>query len=109
MYSRVAIIGALVSLSAFALAAVLFIAESNAATERLGLFFALMGTIVAALIGALRADAAAVSTNPSSTIATALNGAFDQRVRNAVRAVTAEAAPTAPEPVDQPGVPRSAP
>jgi hypothetical protein len=89
-YSRLAIIGALVVFGAFGLAAVLFMSETGPATERLGLLFALFGTIVAALIGALRADQAATSTNASSNIATALNGSFDGRVRNAVRAVGAE-------------------
>lgn len=54
-YSGLAIIGALVAFGAFGLAAVLFIG-GNASTERLGLLFAMFGTIVAALIGALRAD-----------------------------------------------------
>ena len=105
--SRVAIIGSLVSISAFALAAVLFVADTGAATERLGLVFALFGTIVAGLLSALRSDAAATSTNASSNIATALNGAFDARVRNAMRAVAAEPPATPVEVVNIPGDPNS--
>ena len=104
-YSPLAIIAALVSLSAFALAAVLFVAVSGAAAERLGLLFALFGTIVAGLLAALRADAAAVSTNASSNIATALNGAFDARVRNAMRTVSSEPVSTPIEAVNMPNDP----
>src|ERR1035437_10830984 len=103
--SRIAIIGALVSISAFALAAVLFVVDSGAATERLGLLFALFGTIVAGLLAALRSDAAAVSTNTSSNIATALNGAFDARVRNAIRMVNTEPTATPVESVSLPSDP----
>jgi len=98
-YSRLAIIGALVTFGAFGLAAVLFMSETGPATERLGLLFALFGTIVAALISALRSDQAATSTNASSNIATALNGNFDARVRNAARVVAAEPAETPEEPI----------
>jgi hypothetical protein len=96
-YSRIAIIGALVVFGAFGLAATLFIADTSASGERLGLLFALFGTIVAALIGALRADQAASSTGASSNIAQALNGNFDARVRNAARAVAAEPSNTPAE------------
>jgi hypothetical protein len=105
--SRIAIIGALVSISAFALAAVLFVVDSGAATERLGLLFALFGTIVAGLLAALRSDAAAVSTSSSSAIASALNGAFDARVRNAMRAVNIEPTATPAETVTIPGDPKA--
>jgi hypothetical protein len=106
-YSRLAIIGALVSLSAFALAAVLYVADSSATSERLGLLFALFGTIVAGLLAALRSDAAATSTNASSNIAAALNGAFDSRVRNAIRTVSSEPSTTPIEPVNLPNDPSS--
>ncbi len=101
-YSRLAIIGALVSLAAFALAAVLWVGETNTATERLGLLFALFGTAVAGLLAALRADAAATSTSASSPIATALNGNFDTRVRNAIRTVGVEDPGTPIEPIAPP-------
>jgi len=104
-YSRFAIIGALVSLAAFGTAAVLFVANNDASTQRLAMLFALFGTIVAGLISALRADAAAKSTGATSNIAASLNGAFDQRVRNAVRTVVAEPAETPIEPVDMPNDP----
>jgi hypothetical protein len=104
-YSRVAIIGALVSVSAFGLAAALFVADTSAAAERLALLFALFGTVVAGLLAALRSDAAAVSTNSTSAIAAALNGAFDARVRNAMRTVNTEPMTTPHEPVEIPGDP----
>jgi hypothetical protein len=94
-----------VSIGAFALAAVLFVADTGAATERLGLVFALFGTIVAGLLSALRSDAAATSTNSSSAIASALNGQFDSRVRNAIRTVNSEPTATPVEPVSIPGDP----
>ena len=108
-YSRLAIIGALVVFGAFGLAAVLFMSETGPATERLGLLFALFGTIVAALIGALRADQAANSTGVASNIAQALNGNFDARVRNAARVVAAEPTNTPAEPVAPPPQPEALP
>jgi hypothetical protein len=69
------IVAALVAFGAFATAAVLFVA-GDAATERLGLLFALFGTIVAALIAALRSDHAATQTN----------GGLDRRIEDAVTA-----------------------
>jgi len=74
--SRIAIVGALVALVAFGLAAILFVADGTAATERLGLFFALVGTVVAGLIAVLRADQAATQTN----------GTLDTRIAEAVAA-----------------------
>ena len=105
--SRIAIIAALVSISAFALAAVLFVVDSSASAERLGLLFALFGTIVAGLLAALRSDAAAMATNTSSSIAIALNGAFDARVRNAMRVVNTEPTATPAETVPIPGDPKA--
>jgi hypothetical protein len=105
VYSRLAIVGALVAFGAFALAAGLFVSDTSAATERLGLLFGMFGTIVAALISALRSDAAAVSTSATSNIATALDGAFDARVRNANRTTAAEPVGTPIEPVVIPGDP----
>jgi hypothetical protein len=97
--SRFAIVGALVSIAAFGTAAVLFMATNDAATQRLAMLFALFGSIVAGLIGALRSDAAARATDSTSNIAAALDGAFDQRVRNAVRTVATEPIETPIEPV----------
>jgi hypothetical protein len=77
--SRITIIGALVTMALFALAAVLFVADSSAANERLGLFFALAGAIVTGLIAALRADQAAVNTN----------GKLDARIQAAVHRANA--------------------
>jgi hypothetical protein len=78
--SRLAIVGALVVLVLFGLAAILFVADGTAATERLGLFFALIGTVVAGLLASLRADQAANQTN----------GSLDGRVKDAVSAALAE-------------------
>lgn len=107
-YSRMAIVAALVAFGAFALAAVLFI-SGEAAAERLGLLFGLFGTIVVALIGALRADAAAKSTDVASSIGTALNGSFDARVRNANRVTSAEPADAPLEPIAAPHEDANAP
>jgi hypothetical protein len=101
-YSRLAIIGALVAVAAFGTGAVLFLAGDDA-IQRLGILFALFGTIVAGLLSTLRADSAATQTSITSNIANGLNGAFDQRVRNAVRMVVAEPARTPIEAVDMPG------
>jgi hypothetical protein len=87
--SRLAIISALVAFGAFGLAAVMFV-SGDASVERLGLLFALFGTIVAALIAALRADQAAKQTDVTSSIAKALDGMFDARVREAMRGVIHE-------------------
>ena len=43
---RIAVFGAIVSISAFALAAILFVVDSTAATNRIGLLLTLFGTIV---------------------------------------------------------------
>jgi hypothetical protein len=88
--SRLALIAALVAFGAFGLAAVLLLTDSDAATQRLGLLFALFGSIVAALISALRADKAATQTDQTSQIASALDGMFDARVSEAMRRVIHE-------------------
>ncbi len=87
--SRVAVLTAIVAVVGFAVAAVLFV-SGNAATERLGLLFALLGTVIPALVAALRSDQAAASTNTTSSIAQALNGGFEARVRHSIRAVANE-------------------
>jgi hypothetical protein len=103
-YSRLALIGALVSVLAFALAAVLFVTGADA-LQRLALLFGLFGIAVPAILALLRSDEATTATNATSNIASALNGAFDQRVRNAVRTVITEGRNTSIEPVDMPGDP----
>lgn len=73
--SAAIVIGALVAVVAMALAAILFIGpESDAATQRLGLFFGLIGLVVTSLLAVLRADQAATQTN----------GKLDARIRAAV-------------------------
>ena len=110
-YSRIALVGALVAAMSFALAAVLFV-SGDAAIERLALLFGLLGIAVPAILGLLKADASASSTAVTSNIATALDGAFDSRVRNAIRTVTLEsdatpleAVPEALSPGATPGTP----
>ena len=99
-YSRLALIGGLVAILAFATAAVLFVSGTDS-LQRLALLFGLFGIAVPSVIGLLKSDESAQSTNATSNIATALNGAFDARVRNAVRVVTSD--PKAPiESVDMP-------
>jgi hypothetical protein len=88
--SGIVIIGALVAIVAFALAAILFVGDNDAAQQRLGLFFGLVGTVTVSLIGLARADAAAKSTDAVSGIAQALNGGFEARVRHANRETAAE-------------------
>jgi hypothetical protein len=83
--SVLVIVGALVAFGAFATAAVLFI-NGDGATERLGLLFAMFGTIVAALIAALRSDHAAKL----------LNGGLDDRIYEQVEAALAVRASSAP-------------
>lgn len=99
-YSRLALVGALVAAMLFAFAAVLFI-SGDAAVERLALLFGLLGIAVPAIIGLLKADASASSTAATSNIATALDGAFDSRVRNAMRTVAIEPVTTPLEAVPE--------
>lgn len=69
-----AAIAAAIAVATLALAAVLFIAPGPESTQRLGLFFAVVGTIVTALVTLLRADQAASQTN----------GKLDARIQAAV-------------------------
>jgi len=89
-YSRLAIIGGLISIAAFATAGVMFVTSGDESIQRLGLLFALFGAIVTGLISALRSDQSASNTDKTSGIATALDGALELRVRNAVRDVRNE-------------------
>jgi hypothetical protein len=87
--SRIVLVAALVAISAMGVAAALLL-TGDAALERLGIVIAFLGTIVAILGTALRADAAAISTDKTSSIAQALNGGFEARVRHANRETAAE-------------------
>jgi len=87
--SRLPVVGALVAIVAFVAAAVLF-ASGDAVLERLGILAAIVAPTVAGLVAALRSDAAATSTDATSSIAQALNGGFEARVRHATRQVAAE-------------------
>lgn len=73
-YSNVAVIGGLVAFGLLALAAVLFIAPGPESTQRLALFFGVIGSGVAALVALLRSDEAATQTN----------GKLDARIQAAV-------------------------
>jgi hypothetical protein len=89
MSGRTVIVGGIVAIMALVTAAVLF-TSGDASLERLGLLAGLVGPTLIGLLALLRADAAAKSTDATSGIAAALNGNFDARVRNAIRAVTRE-------------------
>jgi hypothetical protein len=88
-YSRLALVGALIATLLFGLAAVLFVQGGDAST-RLALLFGLLGIALPSIIGLLKADAAATATDKTSSIATALDGTLDPRLRNAARLVAAE-------------------
>jgi hypothetical protein len=60
---------------------------------------------VPGVIAAYYSHKAAKATDATSNIAAGLNGAFDSRVRNAIRTVTAEPADTPIEPVAMPSDP----
>jgi len=87
--SRTVLVAALVAIAAMAVAATLLL-TGDAALERLGIVIAFLGTIVAIIGTALRADAAATATDRTSSIAQALNGGFEARVRHANRQTAEE-------------------
>lgn len=64
-FSKVAIVGGLTVAMCLSLAAILLLGDTDHDTERLGLFFGVVGTVVAALIGMMRADQGAKQTNGS--------------------------------------------
>lgn len=64
-FSKVAIAGGLTVAMCLSLAAILLLADTDHDAERLGLFFGVVGTVVAALIGMMRADQGAKQTNGS--------------------------------------------
>lgn len=68
------VVAAMVAVGCIALAAVLFVDASSDAMERLGLLFAMLGTMIAALAAALKSDIAAGR----------LNGSLDKRIHDAV-------------------------
>jgi hypothetical protein len=95
--SPLAIYGLLGVLVAFALAGVLLVQPGPESTQRLGLFFGVVGTAVAAVVAVLRSDQAATNTN----------GKLDARIQAAVhRANDARRrgeAPATPEQIDADG------
>jgi hypothetical protein len=62
-FSNLAIVGGLTAAMCLALAAILLVQEGSESTQRLALFFGIVGSITAALIGMLRADQAHTQTN----------------------------------------------
>jgi hypothetical protein len=87
--SRSVIVVAIIAIAAFATGAVMFI-QGDSSLQRLGLLFGLFGALLPGLLGALKADAAAKSTDTTSSIAQALNGGFEARVRHSARQVRDE-------------------
>lgn len=84
--SNLAIVGGLTVFGFLALAAVLLITPGPESTQRLGLIFGVIGTVIAALIGMVRADQGRTQTN----------GSLDERIANGVAKVLAERAATQP-------------
>ncbi len=93
------IVGAIVAIVCLGLAAVLFLAEGSEATNRLALFFGLIGIVVPSLLALLKSSQAAANTN----------GSLDARIREGVHEAlnermtglshTPEATMTPPAPV----------
>lgn len=75
--SRLTLIGGIVAVLFLSLAAILFVSPEN--NDRVALFFGLVGLIVPALIGMLRADQAQYNTN----------GKLDARIQAAVHRANA--------------------
>jgi hypothetical protein len=72
--STLAVIGGLAVFGFLALAAVLMVSPGPESTQRLGLFFAVVASAVAALVALLKSDQAATQTN----------GTLDQRIEDGV-------------------------
>jgi len=86
--STLGIVGGLTAIVAFALAAVLFIQPGPESSQRLGLFFGMVGVVITTLVGMLRSDQAAKQTN----------GSLDARIQAGVhRAMNARRAGDDPE------------
>lgn len=79
--STLAIVGGLTVFGFLALAAVLLVTPGPEATQRLGLFFGVVGTVIAALITMARADQSRTQTN----------GSLDDRIHTATTAAVADA------------------
>lgn len=96
--SLVVIAAGLIMFACLALAGVLMIQPGPESTQRLGLFFGVVGTSVAAFVGLLKAGEAATNTN----------GSLDQRIEDGVHRALAGRRTTdaplrsevGPEPVD---------
>lgn len=73
-YSTLVVVGGLIVFACLALAAVLLIAPGPESSQRLALFFGVIGSTVAALVAALRADQSQKQTN----------GTLDQRIEDGV-------------------------
>lgn len=103
--SRGAIIAGAIAISCLALAGVLLIAPGPESTQRLGLYFGVIGTIVATLVALLKADQAQQNTNGrlDARIQAAVHRANNAR-RRGDRPLSPDELtslpPTAPEPPD---------
>ncbi len=84
--STLAIVGGMIVFGLFGLAAVLLVQTGPESTQRLGLFFGLAGTAVAALVAALRSDQSQKQTN----------GSLEDRIKAGVQAVLDERAKASP-------------
>lgn len=73
-FSNLAIAGGLTAAMCLALAAIILVQPGSESTQRLALFFGVVGSVTAALIGMLRADQARSNTN----------GSLDARIESAV-------------------------
>lgn len=93
--SGLVLAAALVAVAALATAAVLFV-SGDGSLERLGLLLALLGSVIAGLLGMVRADQAAAQTSSTSALVGRLNGDLDVRIINAVRDAMADRRSTDP-------------
>jgi len=87
--NRLPILAALVMLSGFATAAVMFVNGDNA-LERVGLLVALLTTGVLSLTSLLKSDESARNTDSGSRLLRTLNGGLEKRMKAAVRDVRDE-------------------
>lgn len=81
-FSTVVIVAALIAFAALATGAIMFI-SGDQAMEKIGVLFALFGTIIPTLVAALRSDQAA---SRADRTVQQTNGNLDSRIANAVAA-----------------------
>lgn len=76
------VLGVVAALVMFATAAVILTTDTDAGTARLGLLFALIGTVIPVLLASVKSDQAATQTN----------GSMDERIHKQVTAALADRA-----------------